>query len=276
MDVYRGMDRATLDAAYNNSAAVATSASHVAEWERRSAVVREAPFATLDLPYGPAPKNRIDYFASGADGAPLLIFLHGGYWQRNSKSTFSFIAEGLLAHGIDVAVVGYTLAPEARLSQIVAEVEAAIGYLVASAATLPFDPDKIYVGGWSAGGQLAAMAAPNPHVRGVLAISGIFDLEPMAKCYINDALNLDESEIRTLSPVHNIPPTDARYLIYVGGDELPELQRQSGEYADVLKARGLAVDLTAVPGMNHFTVVEELAHPDGILAKGLAKMMYAD
>lgn len=273
MTVYRGMDRATLDAAYNNSEAVADSASRVAEWERRSALVRRASYATLDLAYGPAPKNRIDYFSSGEDAAPLFVFLHGGYWQRNSKETFSFVAEGVRAHAIDVAVVGYTLAPEAKLSQIVEEIDAAIDFLAASASTLPFDAGRMHVGGWSAGGQLAAAAAHNPHVRGVLSISGIFDLEPMAKCYINDALNLDETEIRTLSPIHNIPTTDVRYQLYVGGDELPELQRQSVEFAAALKALGLAVDFTTVAGMNHFTVVDELAHPDGVLAKGLARMM---
>lgn len=275
MSVYRGMDRATLDAAYNNSAAVSTSAAHVAEWERRSVRVRQAPCATVNLTYGPAPKNRIDYFASGAASAPLLVFLHGGYWHRNSKETFSFIAEGLLAHGIDVAVVGYTLAPEARLSAIVAEVSVAIDWLAAQTATLPFDAGQVYVGGWSAGGQLAAIAAQNPHVRGVLSISGIFDLEPMAKCYINDVLNLDEIEIRTLSPALNIPTKNTRYLIYVGGDELPELQRQSAEFADALQARGFDVAFTTVPGLNHFTVVDELARPQGLLALGLAKMMLA-
>ena len=114
--VWRGMTRAQLDAAYDNRAAVANSAQKAAEWTERSARLREREPALLDLRYGPRERNRIDIFRSGTDGAPLLVFIHGGYWQRNTKEMFACMAEGPLAAGFDAALIGYTLAPEARLT----------------------------------------------------------------------------------------------------------------------------------------------------------------
>ena len=112
--IYRGMDQAALDAGYNNSLAVANSAELMAHYGALSAQMRHTPGAKIGLRYGPAPRNLIDYFPAAAPG-PLLVFIHGGYWQMRSKDDFSFLAKGPLAHGMHVALVGYTLAPEARL-----------------------------------------------------------------------------------------------------------------------------------------------------------------
>src|SRR5215472_2931948 len=127
--LWRGMTRAELDLDYDNRGAVKNSAAKVAEWTERSARFRAVPGALLDLAYGPRPRNRIDIFRSGASAAPLLVFIHGGYWQRNGKEMFACLAEGPLARGIDVALLGYTLAPEATLTEIVAEVRAAVAWL---------------------------------------------------------------------------------------------------------------------------------------------------
>jgi len=127
--IYRGMDRAALDAAYNNGAAVADSADWLARWRELSAAVRASPRARLDIPYGSRPRARFDYFSCGTARAPLFVFIHGGYWQRNDKDMFAFLADGPRAHGIDVAVVGYTLAPEARLTDIVEEIRQALSVL---------------------------------------------------------------------------------------------------------------------------------------------------
>src|SRR5262245_21881509 len=150
--IYRGMDRAALDAAYNNGAAVADSPDYLTRWRDRSSLVRMRGNAVLDLRYGARLRAALDFFSSGDPKAPLFVFIHGGYWQRNEKETFSFVAEGPMARGIDVAVVGYTLAPEARLSEIVAEIREALTYLDRRADELGFDRERIFVGGWSAGG----------------------------------------------------------------------------------------------------------------------------
>ena len=126
--VYRGMDRAALDAAYNNAAAVKDSAQIVAGWEARSARLRAKHPEGMDLRYGKDERNRIDYFAARRD-APVLAFIHGGYWQARAKELFAFVAEGPLAWGINVALVGYTLAPQKRLDGIVAEIHAALDWL---------------------------------------------------------------------------------------------------------------------------------------------------
>jgi arylformamidase len=119
--LYRGMDRAALDAAYNNSAAVADSQEWVARWREQSAAIRAQPNAKLDIAYGARSRAKLDYFPAGRARAPLFVFIHGGYWQRNDKDGFSFVAEGPRRHGIDVALVGYTLGPEARITDIVGE-----------------------------------------------------------------------------------------------------------------------------------------------------------
>jgi hypothetical protein len=263
--MFRGMDRAALDAAYNNGAAVKDSAQIVAGWEARSARLRAAHPEGLDLRYGADERNRIDYFAARRDG-PVLAFIHGGYWQMRAKELFAFVAEGPLAWGINVALIGYTLAPQKRLDGIVAEIRAALDWLHESIGMLGGDPAKLFVSGWSAGGHLTAMAMDHPAVKGGLAISGIFELEPMRLSYINDKLRLDEDEARRNSP----GPTEKPLFIAYGADELPELCRQSEEYSRKLKN----TRLLPVPGRNHFTVLEELASPHGALT-ALARKLTA-
>ena len=240
------MDRAALDAAYNNGAAVPGSAQIVADWRRRSEILRTS---SEELRYGSADRNRIDYFEAKA-GAPLLVFIHGGYWQNREKETFGFLAAGPLAHGISVALVGYTLAPEKRLDGIVAEIAAALDFLAR----------PLLVSGWSAGGHLTAMAMHHPNVRGGLAISGIFDLEPVRLCYLNDKLRLDAMEADRNSPI-SMPAYSEPVAIAYGANELPELRRQSEEYAKKVKQ----AKLLRLPGHDHFTILEELASPGGAL-----------
>jgi arylformamidase len=263
--IYRGMDRATLDAAYNNSAAVTDSGEWLADWRVRSGASRALPGAQLDVPYGDQERARLDYFPCGVRGAPLFVFIHGGYWQRNAKEIFSFVSDGPRAHGIDVAVLGYTLAPAARLSDIVGEVQVALAFLGSQAGRFGFDPNQIYVGGWSAGGHLAAVASTWPNVRGALVISGIFDLEPIALSYINDPLRLDRDEIEKCSPLHLLRPGAAPQSVTVGGEELTELRRQSAAYAEAADKLGLPVKLRVLPGHHHFSMLDELSKADGIL-----------
>lgn len=269
---YRGMDKTALDAAYNNSAATAGSAAIVADWEARSEEARGAVGVTLDIRYGSKPRHGFDYFQSGRHGAPLFAFLHGGYWQRNSKETFSFIAAGPNHHGIDVASIGYTLAPEATLTEIVAEINVAFGELIGRARSLGFDPSRVIVGGWSAGGHLAAMAARLPQIAAAMPISGIFDLEPIRHTYINDAVRITTAEVEALSPQYLIEPGSKPYLVAVGGAELPELRRQSQEFAAALNEAGHPAELLMPDGENHFSVMETLADPDGALCKGLVRL----
>ncbi len=264
MSLYRGMDRAALDAGYDNSAAVTDSTVLLAGFDARSEQLRAARPQYLDLRYGPAERNRIDYFAASAPG-PVLVFIHGGYWQVRRKETFSFLAAGPLAHGIHVALLGYTLAPEQTLTGIVDEVYDALSWLERHAADYGGDPQRLLVSGWSAGGHLAAMMLDAPMVKGGLAISGIFDLEPVRLNYLNAKLGLTAAEAHRLSPMFNLPRRPVPLFLACGGGELPELQRQSTAYAEVRAQAGLPGRLLQLPGLNHFTILEELASPDGRL-----------
>ncbi len=264
MNLYHGMDCAALDAAYNNSAAVANSTALMADSRARSDKLRNEMPRYVDLRYGEAPRHRIDYFPAPAPG-PVLLFIHGGYWQMRAKEDFSVLARGPLAHGIHVALIGYTLAPDISLSGIVTEIRAAIRWLAKHVDEYGGDANRIYLGGWSAGAHLTAMVLDEPAVKGSLAISGIYDLEPMRLCYINDKLKLTEEEARRLSPLHHLPPTSVPMIIACGGAELPELRRQSKEFASARERAGLPGRLVELPDRNHFTILDELASPEGAL-----------
>lgn len=270
-DSWRRMDRAALDAAYNNGAAVANSADIVAGWKERSAARRASPGASLDLVYGSRPREKFDYFP-GQQGGPLFVFIHGGYWQRREKESFACFATGPLAHGFNVAVPGYTLAPEVRLGTIVEEMRAVLTHLGRHAEELGFDRHRIYVGGWSAGGHLTAMMLDHPLVKGGLAISGIYELEPMAHCFVNKALRLDENEIEEFSPIRHLRPGLAPVRLSAGAAELEGMKSQSRDYAEAAREAGLEAPLAMLEGHDHFTILSELEDPEGALTKELVKL----
>ncbi|HEX6841640.1 MAG TPA: alpha/beta hydrolase [Stellaceae bacterium] len=273
-NLYRDMDRAALDAAYNNGAAVADSDRFIARWEQRSAQLRAERSCRLDLRYGDAPRNRLDFFTAGERRAATLLFIHGGYWQSRAKELFSFVAEGPLSLGTNVALISYTLAPEARLDRIVGECRQALAWLAAHVAELGGDPARLYVAGWSAGAHLTAMLMQEAAIKGALAISGIYDLEPIRLNYLNDKLGLDDAEAQRNSPLLHLPAQAAPLLVTVGGDELPELRRQSETYHAAWRSHGLPGTFVPLPGRHHYAAVEELARPDGVLTRALAELVF--
>jgi arylformamidase len=264
---YRGMDKAALDAAYDNGAAVGIERRdrHLADWTRRTRDLAQRSGAVLDLAYGPAPRHRIDFYPCGSKGAATLVFIHGGYWQFSDKENYGCVAEGPLAHAINVALLEYTLAPAARMDAIVAEAKRGLDWLKVNLARLGAATDGMVVSGHSAGGHLAAMLIAEPGVIGGMPVSGLFDLEPLRLSYINDKVAMDEDEARRNSPIHHLPAASAPQVIAVGGNELPELRRQSEEYHAALSGRGLPSRLEVLNGIDHFSILEELASPTGRL-----------
>jgi len=267
--LYRGIDRSQLDAAYNNREAVANAADILADWAARSARVRAAHPGHLDLAYGDAPRQKIDLFLAANPRAPTLAFIHGGYWQMNSKESFACLADGPLANGINFALIGYTLAPEARLDHIVGEIRRAVEWLGEHLGDYGADPTRLYLSGWSAGGHLTAMAMPLRVVRGGIAISGLFDLEPIRLNYLNEKLGLDAAEAARNSPLLHLPPMAGELIVAYGTAELPELCRQSIEYGQAWVERELPGHLLPIDGANHFTILETLASPSGALTQAL-------
>lgn len=265
---WRGLDRAALTRAYDNSGAVRDSAALLAGWRTRSAAFREGK-AGRTLAYGPGPRQAVDLYRCGPAGAPCLAFVHGGYWQRNAREDFTCMAEGPLALGLDVALVGYTLAPEAGLTRISEEVGAALQLLRRETGAA-----RLVVAGWSAGGHLAALMttlAANA-ADAALAVSGIFDLEPIAGTALDDALHLTQAQVAELSPIRRLAPGGPPVSVIYGGSELPELRRQSEDYHAARRALGLGGDLHAVPGADHFRVLDALAASDGRIAREAARL----
>lgn len=195
--------------------------------------------------------------------APLFVFIHGGYWQRNFKEIFACVSEGPLANGFDAALIGYTLAPQATLTEIVDEVRAAVRWLRTQGPRFGVAGEKILLSGWSAGGHLTAMALGEADAG--VAISGIFDLEPCRLNYLNERLNLTLEEQETLSPLRQLPLSSLPLVLVSGTCELPELQRQSDAYHAARKAANLPSDRLPLIGHDHFSILEELANPDGQL-----------
>jgi arylformamidase len=269
---WRSLDRAPLGEAYNSAAAVANCSAITASWEPRSTPVRQRQGAMLDLAYGPRPRNRIDFIRCGAPRAPTLVFLHGGYWQMRAKENFTFVATGPLMIGMNVALVGYTLAPAASMDEIVAEIGSALDWLTAELPALDGDPEKLLLSGWSAGAQLVAMNMDHPSVRGCLAISGIYDLEPMWDCYVNDKLGLDEAMALRNSPIRLQPSAKVPLAIVVGGAELPLMRQQSADYAGARSRQGLPALLREIPGADHFSILDEMERSDGLIVDILRQL----
>jgi arylformamidase len=270
MDSYRGMDREALDRAYNNVAAVPDLADTMADFARRSAAIYERVGIKRDLVYGGAASQRIDWLPCSPVGAPTLAYIHGGYWQSLSKEKFAHVAAGPLAHGFNVALIEYTLAPEARIGVIVSEIGLAIDFLVAHFEEWGADPARLCLAGHSAGGHLAACHRTHPAVSLVLCMSGLYDLEPIRLCYVNEKLDLTPAEAAAYSPERHIGH-GARTLLTVGDGELPELMRQTADYASSLRASGEWVEEISALGCNHFTITELLASSDGAALKAVVR-----
>ncbi len=264
--VYRTFSQAELDAAYNNRAVEPRLVSLKEDWSERSDAVYASAKVSRDLAYGSGPRQRLDFFHAKAPGRPTLAFIHGGYWQWNEKEPHAFIAEGMLAHDINFALVEYTLAPQAKMTQIVAEIAACVGWLADHLQRELGAGPQLVVSGHSAGGHLTAMAARLPGVTAALPISGLFDLEPIRLSYLNEPMAMDKAEAGANSPMSLSLPA-VPVSVAVGAAELPELIRQSREYAAALQAAGRPFGEFVLPGDNHFSILERLARPEGALAR---------
>jgi len=259
---WRAMSQQDRDLGLNNGVAVAGSGDMVAGWERRSAEMRAQYSDHLDLRYGPRERNRIDFFKAAEKG-PTLLFIHGGYWQMRAKEVFAIFAGGPMAHGINVAMIGYTLAPDATLDEIVAEIDQGLDFLAEKLPALGADPNRIVVSGWSAGGHLTSMALSHRHVKAGMAISGIYDLEPIRHSYLNVKLGLDEAMSLRNSPMTQAGGAMKPLALVAGSAELPLLRQQTADFAGHRAKYGLPVTYEEIPGADHFTIMNELISPTG-------------
>ena len=265
------LSRAERDAAYDNIAAVANSAALNAAREADAAAFRACHSGHLDLRYGPGERNAWDLFPAADPNAPCLVFIHGGYWQRNSREQFAGLIAGPHAMGWSAAIPGYTLAPDASLTEIAAEIAAALDWLGAHGPAHGIS-GPVVLSGWSAGGHLTAYCLGHPLVRAGLAISGIFELGPLRDTMLNERLRLTDVEIATLSPLR-LPMTGKPLAIAYGTAELPPLVSDSRALHARRSQAHLPGPLLPVPGGDHFTIVHALRDRDGMLTRALPLLL---
>ncbi len=280
-------DPAWLAAQYNNRDRVPDHAALFARWAQDSARVRSKAPCTLDLRYDAGPGGTLDVFpaqanasAQGQGGAPVLLFIHGGYWRSLDKSDFSFVAPRFTAAGAMVVVPNYGLCPAVSMESIALQMAQAVRWCVQHAAAYGGDPTRIAVVGHSAGGHLAAMLlscrwaelgleAAKPPLRGALSISGLFDLEPLRQVASFQAdLKLTPHSVARLSPAFFPRPKGGKLYATVGALESEEFIRQNRLIRDVWGPTAVPV-CEAVAGKNHFNVLDDLVAPQGRL-HGLA------
>jgi arylformamidase len=263
--------QAERDAAYNNPAAVADSPVLNTAREVASSVFRSTNGMHLDLRYGPRERNTWDLFPQPDPDAPCIVFIHGGYWQRNSKDQFANLIAGPYARGWAAALPGYTLAPDASLTGIVTEIGTSLDWLAAHGPAHGIN-GPVVLSGWSAGGHLTAMCLGHPLVKAGLAISGVFELGPVRDTYLNEKLRLTEQEIVSLSPMR-LPPVEKPLAFAYGTAELPPLMSDSRDLHALRSAAHLPGALIPVSGANHFTITNELRDQDGILTRYLPLLL---
>lgn len=262
---WSALSQAERDAAYDNNKAVANSPALIAARNTTSAKVRALHPETLDVAYGTGERTKFDLYPALDASAPCLVFLHGGYWQRNSRQDFAMMIEGLATHGWSVVIPGYSLAPQVSLTQIVQEILLALDWLAANGRSRGI-AGPVMLSGWSAGAQLAALALHHPVVTAGLAISGVYDLAPIRDTWLNAALRLTDEEIAKLSPLR-LPVVQKPLVIACGSAELPALVWDSRNFHETRDAAGAPGELVVVNGADHFTVLEELRRADGALTK---------
>jgi len=262
---------------YNLRAAFPDHPQWFARWAADSAAARARLEASLDLRYGKGPKQTLDLFPAGESRATLL-FIHGGYWRALDKSEHSFVAPPLVAQGIGVAVINYDLCPEVGVATIVEQCREAVVWLKREAPRWRLSAERLVVAGHSAGGHLTAMllatdwqshGLPGGAITAGVAISGVFDLEPLLQVSFNSDLKLDAAEARALSPIHLRPAIATQLLIAAGAGETSEFIRQSRlmwERWPECHPRDLHTPLFIL-GRHHFSVLSELGDPQSELVR---------
>lgn len=221
--------------------------------------------------YGAGPGETLNVFPAGA-GAPVMIFIHGGFWKSLDADLFSFLAPGFVPFGAALVVIDYPLMPAVRLGDIVSACLRAAKWVRANAESFGGDPERVFLSGNSAGGHLVAEVMGRPEaafVRGGTAISGLFDLEPVTRSFQNDDLQLTPEEVAAYSPLRREPAIKAPLIVAVGGDETDEFLRQSRAFA----AR-CGTEAMVVPATNHITILlDALARPTAALNMAVRRQM---
>ncbi len=282
--IFRGYDRTTLDAQYDNRAAVPEHVEHVARWQRESQLALSELEHKLDVAYGPSTAETLDVFAAETGkAAPTQVFFHGGYWMSRDKADFRFLARAFVPAGAACVLVNYALIPTVDMDELVRQCRAALVWVQRNASSFGGDPDRIFISGHSAGGHLVTMmmatdwpafaGIPGDFIKGACAISGIYDLTPIPLSYLNETLNLSAGEVQRNAPVKLPPRTANPLLVAYGALESDEFHRQSRELTDAWSKQGVQCQLLKCANVNHFTILDDLAHRGSALGQAVMAQM---
>ena len=273
--LYRGYSQEELDQEYSPRSMIGGDLTpYLDSYAALSAQHRAQMEVKENLAYGDTATQVLDFFPAKGTGAPLHVFIHGGYWQALSQRESAMMAPALVEAEQSFATLNYTLAPDARLDQMIAECRDALLWLASQANALGFDPSRITLSGHSAGAHLAtmvmassadALARAGLRVRDVILISGVYDLEPISLTPINDPLQLTPVEVHDLSPILHLPAPGPRYHVTVAERDTPEFIRQSRDYAELLRKGGHSVSFDLKKGMQHFDII---MHPGTFFPAG--------
>ncbi|MNF61095.1 Carboxylesterase NlhH [compost metagenome] len=274
---------AYFDVQYNARASVEDFDQYPRQYRALSDQAHASLPCFKDVPYGPGAGERLDIFPASRPDAPVLLFIHGGYWRALSKADSAFMAPALTAAGACVVVLDYDLAPAVTLDHIVDQTRRALAWLHRHIGEFGGDPQRLYASGSSAGGHLTGMllsggwhasyGVPDTVLRGALPISGLFDLRPLLDTHINGWMAMDDAAARRNSPAFHLPTRGAELVISYGALETAEFARQSHEFLDAWTARGLPGRFVEAPGRNHFDVVLELGQPGTPLYRAALELM---
>jgi arylformamidase len=269
---FEHLSREELDFQLSPSRSAKDAGGVLARHEAETAALESDPAVTVqcDLAYGPKPRQRIDLCRPRALTGPVscLVFIHGGFWQEGSKAGAGFAARAFAEAGWAHAALGYTLTPEARLRDIVAEIGAALCHLRRIAPKHGIDPSRIVLAGHSAGGHLATAVlaglagdAAAEALAGAVAISGVFDLAPVAASYVNDLARIDAAEIADLSPLLHRPVRDVPLHLLIGADEPAAFHAQTDALEAAWAPYLSRLTVHRAPGCDHFDILEQMAAP---------------
>lgn len=252
-----------LESHYLLRAAVPGWAEHMAEWDQAGKAMLEDFEVIRDIPYGDTPEQKLDVVlpAQRSQNMPVAFLIHGGYWRALDKDSILFAARPPAQNGIVTVNIDYALCPGVTLTQLAAQCHQAMRWVRANIAAYGGDPGNLHCAGHSAGAQLSTLLALSPEfcspIRSVTAVSGVYDLAPVAQASMQADLRLTEAEIRTLSPLRLPPPAAGRWLFAFGTQETPSFIWQTERYA--AHAAGAKNRLLPIPGANHYTAISALA-----------------